>query len=927
MGRTRSFFPAFRITLTTIFFTLTNLVGATPVVEWDFAKGTLGWTGNQRVTDLSSSAEGIIFQCTGLDPWIEGPAVDLPSDKIFRISIRMKSNADPGAQLFYGHVFTEGMSKRFGVKTDNKWHDYSFFIRDKLGKDTRFRLDPCTAAGTVSIVFISIEALTKIEEPILKKPKLPDDITVEKLTSKSGQLEVLHYGKCWGNFAVNIDNIRYAVGYGDELIGFVTDDKTHWLSLADADVSFKQNGPQGFTAIAKIKDPTGGTWTITRAFRKNACSETIDVISKVTVDKDRQVVRLPWLTIFPGLGNFGPKKHQALFAGLDYLADEPSSTKADIETAEHLRRIPDPVKITFPLMAIETEGKYLGLIWGKSDMTAAAFDSPDRLYNSGAHLMELSAPAVGDFRLENDYAAMGGFTMTANKPITAKAMIIAGTGDSVVQAVKHYLQLNPIPPLPTYKNGFADAAKLLSLGWLDSDINQDGLIRHAVWGNSFGPTPAADAAALMNCHAAQTEDKNLRERLLQGSKQILSKLPPNDPYSSGVSHVRPPIAPLIFGRVTEYVQLRKQQAQNLLNQFDENGVKLYHPGKVDYSRTHFAKHANGLAAGSVVQILEAATLCADKQLIEKAIELLDKQTILYANTVPRGAQTWEVPLHTPDVLASAHLVKAYLLGYIITDRTDLLKEAQYWAWTGLPFVYLENPTENQVGPYATIAVYGATSWQAPVWFGMPVQWCGLVYGSSLYDLAEYDPKGPWLQIAKGITITALQMTWPESDKERVGLLPDIYHLQDQRSDGPAINPGTVGTDLARAYDRGKIYDVKKIRSTGWFVHAPGAIRNIKTEGDTVTLDVHASGNLLISGVQNRPAQISTRPIGSSAEFQHAPIQYDEKLKCLVIILATPSNVSIKTASSLLESYSIDEFSLPGHDILLTVRLPGNRTIS
>ena len=64
------------------------------------------------------------------------------------------------------------------------------------------------------------------------------------------------------------------------------------------------------------------------------------------------------------------------------------------------------------------------------------------------------------------------------------------------------------------------------------------------------------------------------------------------------------------------------------------------------------------------------------ELMDKSLKLLDKQTELYADTVPRGAQTWEVPLHTPDILASAHMVKAYTLGYIISGREEYLEQAR-----------------------------------------------------------------------------------------------------------------------------------------------------------------------------------------------------------------------------------------------------------
>ena len=66
-------------------------VGRT-LVEWDFSKGTHGWVGNNKVEALTSSGEGLTVTCTGEDPWIEGPAVDLPGEAMTRVKIRMKSS-------------------------------------------------------------------------------------------------------------------------------------------------------------------------------------------------------------------------------------------------------------------------------------------------------------------------------------------------------------------------------------------------------------------------------------------------------------------------------------------------------------------------------------------------------------------------------------------------------------------------------------------------------------------------------------------------------------------------------------------------------------------------------------------------------------------------------------------------------------------
>jgi hypothetical protein len=316
---------------------------------------------------------------------------------------------------------------------------------------------------------------------------------------------------------------------------------------------------------------------------------------------------------------------------------------------------------------------------------------------------------------------------------------------------------------------------------------------------------------------------------------------------------------------------------------------------VDYSRGHFTYHANGLAAADVTQILEAATLSADPQLIEQGLALLDKQTDLYAGTVPRGAQTWEVPLHTPDILASAYLVRAYTLGFVLSGRPDYLEQARYWAWTGVPFVSLANPTKGEVGPYATIAVLGATNWKAPIWFGQPVQWCGLVYGSALHQLAQYDSSGPWRMFAKAITATGLQMTWPQSDEKRQGLLPDFFHLRAQISDGPAINPGTVQAHLPELFGQGRLYDVRRVEGRNWFIHAPCEIDELQQSNDMVSFEGAGWGDatfpVLISGVPNEPSGVMVRRTDGGAGETTTHFSREQKL--LTLTLPGPSEIQLR----------------------------------
>ncbi len=871
------------------------------VAEWDFSKGTQGWTGNSRVERLTTSREGLLVKCTGEDPWIEGPAVDLPGDKMITVKIRMKSNADAGAELFYGTLFRAGHSVRFTARNDGQWHEYSLVIREKLGRGTRFRLDPCAGEGEVTIAFIKVEAIDEIVVPSLEKPKRPGKTRSRQVSVKSGNLEFEHYGSRWGNFVLKVNGIEMASGYQCELLGVVFDESPEWLNLKNAKVTFENRDErEEFKSRAVIKDSGGATWEIEKSVRHAEQEGTLVIETELKVNTDRDIVYIPWLTIFPGLGTFGEKKYQGLLAGVEYLCDEPSSSTADIETPEHIRLVPDPIKITFPLMTITHSDYYIGVIWEPSDMVAATYDSPDGIYDSGAHVMALSGPAVGELRFENDFCAHTPFRLEANRPLKVSVLIIGGEGKTVAPAIKRYVELKGMPDVPEFEGGLDAAVNLLAHGWLDSQINHDGLFRHAVWGNNFPPGPAADAAMFIDWLANHNEDGGLWERLDWAKYQALRKIPSGQPFSSSVGHAQLPTAPFIFGRTYEYVQRRRSEALGLLRNFHEDGMKLYIPGETDYSRTHFAEHANGLSGRDMVRILEGATLSGDKVLIDKALELLDKQTVLYAGTVPRGAQTWEIPLHTPDILASAHMVKAYSLGYIICGEEKYLEQARYWAWTGVPFVYLYPPTSGKVGSYSTIAVLGATNWRAPLWLGRPVQWCGLVYCSALQMLSECDTKGPWGKIAEGITTAGLQMSWPLTDEERQGLMPDFFDLKTQIGAGPAINPGTVQAHLAELYGKGKVYDVKKLSNRGWFVHAPCVISDIRENGDCITLVVDGWGEkqyyVLVSGIQREPRDVLARKIVQESTempaFESAEKEFHGEYGNLVIKLRGKSEIKI-----------------------------------
>jgi hypothetical protein len=450
----------------------------------------------------------------------------------------------------------------------------------------------------------------------------------------------------------------------------------------------------------------------------------------------------------------------------------------------------------------------------------------------------------------------------------------------VLPAVRQYVALRGLPkavPPPAVD----EYVRMAAVGWLESAIREGDRYRHAFPGN-FSPHPAADAAVMMRWLAERTKDELLGARLRNAAANGIAQVPPSQYNSAGVSHVRYPVSSLLFGHVIENAVTAKRQGLALLTRFEPDGRVIYKPGEIDYGRTHFAKDANGLTAALVERVLECATVSGDETLVNEGLRLL-RALDRFEDAVPRGAQTWEIPLHTPDVLASAHLVRAYTMGYELTGDDHFLEMARHWAWTGVPFVYLENAVDRPAGQYATIAVLGATNWVAPNWMGLPVQWCGLVYSDALYRLAPHDPKSPWKQVADGITISGILQTWPDDspDERRRGLLPDSFSLRPGIRNDAAINPGTVQANAAHLYGQ-PLYSFRPLRSSGMLLHAPGRIVDVQEPPDGgvsfgVTPWQSGPYYVLVSRCPERPeVRIGGRPAADGA------VEHDAGNNLLVI---------------------------------------------
>lgn len=650
---------------------------------------------------------------------------------------------------------------------------------------TRLRFDPCESKGTLTIAWVRAYPLVNLFEPTLTKPSAFDP---EKLDCRlaSGALQLSHDSSRWSAYVISCQDCIMACGPSNPEITMLLNGKTSTLDLTNVPATTTAT-PDGFTVDLALQDAQRAKWLLQRSFARKA-PDALEITTSLTVDADRQIVNYPWLTLFPGLGSFGQHKEQALFPGLEYLLDEPSSNELDIHGDKANRLSCSDEKICFPLMAMAVNHRWLSLSWNYEDYPATIFDMPDRQFNSGANLWALWSPGPREKRAEGRLDVFAPFTLKAGVLYTRTAVIAVGNGDTVVPAIQDYFRRHPLPTIPV--EDCQKALKLLANGYLDSSICNGLRFRHAaITGNpkAFSSPYAGDAVVFMDWLSRMTNDPELSRRLQERLGEHSELAPANTLADHAVGHDSwNPFQHLYFDDMENFFSKCTRNSLAQLQGARPDGSFPYPltPGHQNLKQGHWTDHANGLTADRGLATAKTLRFSANQQLRDAYLKWADKIFSLYENDVPRGAQTWEIPLHTPDILDSAFMLDHAVCAYNLTGHEKYRKLAEYWAYTGLPFLYFINPANGfgNTGLYGSIAVLGATNWTMPFWIGLPVQWCGCVYRNALYDYADMLRNSPqearfWADIADGITLAGLQMTYIEGQNR--GLLPDSFALRAQ----------------------------------------------------------------------------------------------------------------------------------------------------
>ena len=430
-------------------------------------------------------------------------------------------------------------------------------------------------------------------------------------------------------------------------------------------------------------------------------------------------------------------RSMALFPGLEFLEGaERSSSDRDARGPLADRRRPEPWKVTVPLMAYEIDGVLVALMWKEG------------------------GKPFFDAREKNE---MG--LAPSDKGI--EMILHVEPGATIYDAVPRWVETFGLPEPEPWPRTMEEELALCKAGFATVSAPL-GKHRHAV-GKDWPPEWAPGFGVLLHLLGQPVDWFDYPDLLSTVNCHILKF---EAPFYAG----EPETVRKLVERLKIVTDMRKKS----------DGEWGFHPMNAQQRLLGTAGDSVlGTSAENVLKVAKAARMTGDPELRAIALDVLAR---MRRHKIPRGAQNWECPLYEPDLLAGAFTVGANVEAYKLSGDPAYLAEASRWAKAGLPFLYLWSLPGRKGMRYASIPVFGTTQYTHP-WFGVPVQWNGLVYAYYLRKLAPLDRSFDWLRVADGITASAVHQQYADGPSK--GCYPDGYDDQCTRRAPPDINPEDI----------------------------------------------------------------------------------------------------------------------------------------
>ncbi len=638
-------------------------------------------------------------------------------------------------------------------------------------------------------------------------------------------------------------------------------DTLHTIDFIPNDVQLAGNslGESTVSLTGEHTDVDGVHWKLQLELNLTEDTKRVKATYRLTVDKERELLAFRCPEIYAGHKSTREKKTAALFPGLEYLEDdEPSSNTRDAAPPLNNRLVPHPYKITIPVMAVQIQKSVVGIAWnplqnwdGESQNVSAVFASPNWHHQERNHLMGLFLPTVPNWVEENTLIAKNAYQLTPEREITLNCEIIADGSATILEAVSHwkaaYGTPKPLePPRSDEEEVLLSRHGFLHTVW-DPENRQS---RHCVdWASRNEP----GFATLLWYDYLVTKSDEVKQRVTEIAEKTIADSGTEGLAARGSCHILSGEFPFYYGHLDAALGYYEDEVQSIIESQAADGSWGFQPSsEKTQSLGKTGDVVLGTCAANALKLIKHARITGNEASLEagkKALSYMDRFT------VPRGAQTWECPLYQPDILAAAHAIGAYVEAHEITKNKTYLKRAEFWAETGLPFLYHWHLPDRPGMQFASIPVFG-TTFYTHSWLGVPVQWNGLVYAYYLQRFNQHAHADKWKQIAKGITVSAMYQQWEEGELK--GTYPDGFYGFCTEGKGPHLNPEDI---MVNVYTLSGLDPRVKTTITGSIHLSSGAAPenvNLSRSGElkwTLTYAENEASWTLITGYGQQPSQI------------------------------------------------------------------------
>ena len=612
-------------------------------------------------------------------------------------------------------------------------------------------------------------------------------------------------------------------------------------------------------------DADGVKWSYEMQWTLGEDAKRMRTECQLQTDDSRELLSFRGPMLYAGQGRNREKKTAALFPGLEFLeSDERSSNSRDAAPPLDYRLVPHPYKITVPVMAIEMQKTLVGIIWnpldawdGENQMLSAMFASPNWHQHQKNHVLGVFLPTIPTWVQENHTEASIPYPLTPSRPVSIKTEIIVDGSASILDAVGHWTDAYGSPePLQPPRS---DEEQIL--------LSRHGFM-HTTWDeNTRKSRHCVDWAAhnepgfgtLLWYDYLATKDEQVKERVLEIVRNTVTDSGPGGLAARGSCHILRWEFPFYMGNIDAALAYMESETQQRIATQESDGSWQWHPTNPKTATLGKAgESVLGTCAESALLLLKHARISGNKTSREAGLKALE---FMKRFSVPRGAQMWECPMYQPDVLAAAHAIGAYVEAFELTQEKEYFKRATYWAETSLPFLYHWHLPDRPGMHFASIPVFGTTFYTHP-WFGVPVQWNGLVLAYYLQRLNQCTEDERWHQIAEGITVSAMYQQW--EDGELKGTYPDGFYGFCTEGKGPHLNPEDI---MANVYALRGLDPGIKTAIVGEIHLSSGAKVDALTLTDTGQLNWH------LSYAENEASYALIVGYGRAPETLHARYQF------------------------------------------------------